>query len=203
MFWLQIILPLLVSAFVGWLIGHFFTRVIFYPLKPVKFFGFTFQGIIPANKHSIAAELSKQAVLKLDSFGNIEEKIASPENFNKLKPEIEKQMDVFFKERLKSAFPMISMFIGDKTINQLKGTFMSELETVFPVVISKYVANFKKDIDIESKINEMIASAPLDKVASEFYSLQKKSLNRVKVFAAIIGFALGIIHVLLNSWLYS
>jgi len=47
-------------------------------------------------------------------------------------------LDSFFKERLTEKMPIISMFIGEKTITQLKEVFIEELQTLFPDLISQF-----------------------------------------------------------------
>jgi len=73
-------------------------------------------------------------------FADIEQKIISAENLEKLKPEIEKHLDDFLNHKLREVFPILSKFIGVKTINQLKDAFLTELETIFPVMINRYMA---------------------------------------------------------------
>ena len=54
---------------------------------------------------------------------------------------------------------MISMFIGDKTINTLKTVFMKEIEDLFPQVMQQFAGELKNDLNIEqmvvSKINNI------------------------------------------------
>jgi len=41
---------------------------------------------------------------------------------------------------------MISMFIGDKTIEALKTVFMEELALLFPMLITEFSAHLSKDL---------------------------------------------------------
>jgi 3-dehydroquinate dehydratase len=41
---------------------------------------------------------------------------------------------------------MISMFIGDKTIQQLKSVFMEELKQMFPTLMQSFASNMQKDL---------------------------------------------------------
>ena len=41
---------------------------------------------------------------------------------------------------------MISMFIGDKTIEELKEVFMEELALLFPLLINEFSAHLNKDL---------------------------------------------------------
>ena len=43
---------------------------------------------------------------------------------------------------------MLGMLIGEKTIVQLKGAFLLELELLFPVLMENYMNKLEQDIDI-------------------------------------------------------
>ena len=66
--------------------------------------------------------------------------------FSVVLPFIDSQLDVFFKERLVQKMPVISMFIGDKTIAQLKEVFLEELHQLFPDLISGLAAPIQRDL---------------------------------------------------------
>ena len=66
--------------------------------------------------------------------------------FDNLKPVINDKLDDFFRNKLSAKLPMISMFIGDKTIEELKEVFMEELALLFPMLISEFSAHLNKDL---------------------------------------------------------
>src|SRR5258705_1839549 len=132
---LQYILPLLLSCFTGWFVIWLSIKLLFRPHKPISLGGLKIQGIIPANQELIAEKIGRLVSNELFSLASLQEKVADPENFNSLKPEIETHIDHFLREKLKDTFPMLSMLIGNKTINQLKSAFLLELETLFPVLM--------------------------------------------------------------------
>jgi hypothetical protein len=51
---------------------------------------------------------------------------------------------IFLRIKLKDEMPMLSMFIGDKTITSLKKFFMQEIEILFPQVMKQFAANLEK-----------------------------------------------------------
>ena len=141
--------------------------------------------------------------MELFSFDALQQKVTDPENFNKLKPEIETHIDSFLRVRLKETFPMLSMMIGDKTINQLKTAFLTELETLFPVLMKSYVANLEKEIDLENEISKKIAGFSISKAEELIYSSAKKQLLKAQLMGAAIGFITGLFHMLLNQQLFA
>lgn len=200
---MQYILPLLLSGFTGWFVIWITIKLLFRPRKPIKIAGFKIQGILPANQQNIAENTGRLVSSQLFSFEALQEKVTSPENFNKLKPEIEKHIDSFLRERLKDTFPMLSMLIGDKTINQLKTAFLLELETLFPVIIKNYLAQVEKDIDIEKQVSEKIAGFSISKTENLIYQSAKTQLIKLQLFGFFIGLLTGLLHIFINTQLYS
>ena len=66
--------------------------------------------------------------------------------FEAMKPIINDKLDDFFRHKLSAKLPMISMFIGDKTIEELKDVFMEELALLFPLLINEFSAHLNKDL---------------------------------------------------------
>ncbi|MFZ9221383.1 MAG: hypothetical protein ACO22Y_07705 [Sediminibacterium sp.] len=94
-------------------------------------------------------------------------------SLEKIMPIIDEKLDDFFRHRLTEKLPMISMFIGDKTIQQLKSVFMEELKQMFPTLMQSFASNMQKDLidQLEHQslqkfeIIAFKATAPLRKLA--------------------------------------
>jgi hypothetical protein len=78
--------------------------------------------------------------------------------FEAMKPVINDKLDDFFRHKLSAKLPMISMFIGDKTIEELKEVFMEELALLFPMLISEFSAHLNKDLHAqwEQKLSKIV-----------------------------------------------
>lgn len=85
------------------------------------------------------------------AFSDIQKKIIDPDNIKKMMPMIEEHIDHFLKVKLAKEMPMIGMFIGDKTITQLKTVFMAELEELFPVVMKNYMKSLQNELSADSE----------------------------------------------------
>lgn len=200
---MQYFLPLLLSCFTGWFVIWVTLKLLFRPHKPIKIAGFKMQGIIPANQQMIAQKIGRLVSTQLFSFAALQEKVADPENFNKLKPEIETHIDSFLRVRLKETLPMVSMLIGSKTINQLKSAFMVELESLFPVLMKSYLTTLEKDINIEEQVTQKIAGFSISKTEDLIYKSANAPLIKMQLLGALIGFVTGLIQLFINTQLYS
>ena len=145
--WLLIFIPF-TSAFIGWVTNRLAIKMLFRPKNPVRVLGIAIQGIFPKRQPQFAQQIGALVSKELVSFNDIGSKLTNEENIKKIMPVAEVHVDDFLRNKLKEAFPMIGMLIGEKTIETLKGIFMKELETIFPVIIKGYVQNLQQDLNI-------------------------------------------------------
>lgn len=190
------IITVLLSAFTGWITTWIAIKMLFHPRKPIKVFGFTLQGIFPKNQRLIAEKLGQVVGKELLSFSEIEQKVTSPENLQKLKPEIEAHVDNFLHNKIKEVFPMLAMFIGEKTINQLKDAFLLELENLFPVLMKNYMGKLQQDLDLEKIVTEKVASFSSEKLEDILNQITKKEFQFLEFIGGFFGLLIGLVQVL-------
>ena len=192
------IIPVLLSTFTGWITTWIAIKMLFHPRNPINILGFKLHGIFPKNQRLIAQKLGQVVSKEFLSFAEIEAKVTNPENLQKLKPEIEKHVDKFLREKLSDLFPMLSMFIGDKTINQLKAAFLVELETLFPILMKNYMVTLEKDLDLEKIVTEKVASFSSEKLEDILNQITKKEFQFLEVIGGVFGFLIGLIQILIQ-----
>ena len=196
-YWL-ILIPI-ISAFIGWVTNWVAIKMLFHPREPKRILGITFQGIFPKRQKQFAEKLGKLVSAEFLSFADIEEKISNPENLKKIMPMIETHVDDFLRNRLKDEMPVVSMFIGDKTISSLKKMFMQEIEVLFPQVMKQYAANLKTELDLEQIVIKKVSGFSSDKLEEILYQIMSKEFRFVEVIGAVIGFIIGLMQVIITQ----
>lgn len=162
-----------------------------YPQKPVHFLGMRIQGVIPAQRAAIARGIASKAALEFAGISGLENHLVKPENFDRLKPVIEDHMDDFLRNRLKEQMPMISMFIGDKTINSLKTIFIAEIEKLFPRVIGQFAGNIQKELPIGKMIQDKLDQVPDEELTRQLAMALKKPFALLYRLAFVLGVVIG------------
>ncbi|MBI5858759.1 MAG: DUF445 family protein [Sphingobacteriales bacterium] len=195
-YWLFII-PI-ISAFIGWVTNWVAIKMLFHPREPKKILGITFQGIFPKRQQQFAEKLGKIISNEFLSFTDIEQKISSPENLKKIMPMIEQHVDDFLRNKMSDEMPVISMFIGDKTISKLKSAFMKEIELLFPVVMKQYAGNLRTELDLEHIVIQKVSGFSSDKLEEILYQIMSKEFRFVEIIGAVIGFIIGLLQVLIT-----
>jgi uncharacterized membrane protein YheB (UPF0754 family) len=193
-----IILIPFISAFIGWFTNWIAIKMLFHPKEPKKILGLTFHGIFPKRQRQFAEKLGILVSTELISFKEIEEKIVNPENIKKIMPLVEIRIDEFLRSKLGEAFPMISMFIGENTINKLKDVFMIELETIFPELIGSYMKDLESQLDLNKIVTEKVYGFSSDKMETILNQIMSKEFRFVEVIGGVLGFIIGIFQVILT-----
>ena len=198
MHWTGYIITLLLSTFTGWVTTWIAVKMLFHPRNPIKLPGYTLQGIFPKNQRLIAEKLGQVVGKELLSFDEIEQKVTNPENLQKLKPEIEAHIDGFLNNRLKEVFPMLSMFIGEKTISQLKEAFLLELENLFPILMKTYMNKLQHDLDLEKIVTEKVAAFSSEKLENILLQITKREFKFLEFIGGFFGLLIGIVQVVIT-----
>ncbi len=195
-YWLFLI-PV-ISAFIGWVTNWVAIKMLFHPRNPVNILGIKVQGIFPKRQEQFAEKLGKLVSKELLSFDEIEAKITNPDNLKKVLPQVETHIDHFLRVKLSDSMPMISMFIGDKTIDKLKGVFMEELEVLFPKIMKDYSGTLKSQLDLEAIVTNKVKAFSSDKLEEILYQVMASEFRFVEIIGAVLGFLIGIFQVVLT-----
>lgn len=182
----------LIAALIGWLLNSLATTLLFRPYQPVKIGFITLQGVFPKRQAQLAAGIGTMVAGNF-SFEDIKRKLTDPEKIKKIIPLVETHLDAFLRERLPKAMPVLSMFIGDSIVNQIKSHLVAELDTLFPVLINQYLDNAEKDLNLEKMVTEKITAISAEELERTVHRLLPAALRQFKWLGALTGFITGLI----------
>lgn len=191
------LLPI-IAAFTGWITNKIAIKLLFHPRLPVRFLGITIQGVFPKRQQQFAEKLGKLVSRELLSFDDIKQKIARPENVNKIMPLVEKHIDHFLQVKLGEKMPIVRAFVGESTLNQMKSILMEELEALFPALMEDYMHQVKTDLDLEQIVTRKIAAFSTDKLEDILLQIMSKEFVFIEVIGAVLGFIIGLIQLALT-----
>jgi uncharacterized membrane protein YheB (UPF0754 family) len=186
----------IIGTIAGWLINSLIIRLLFYPVNPVNIGRLTFQGLLFKRMKGISAGIGNWASQNFISTEAISKKLTSPEAIQKLVPVFEEQIDYFLKNKLSEKMPMISMFIGEKTIGQIKSILVEEIESLFPFLINRFLENALTDLNIGKQIEDKLNSISRENLQSIIYKSLKKEIKIFKLTGALAGFIIGLIELI-------
>ncbi|KAA2243434.1 DUF445 family protein [Chitinophaga agrisoli] len=186
------------TAFAGWFANWITIKLLFHPREPKNLGFMTLQGIFPKRQRQLAEKLGKLVAEELFSFDDIRQKLTDPEKIKNIIPLVEDHLEQFLRVKLPAAMPVLSMFIGDSTIKQVKDVLVKELDTLFPIMIDQYLQNAQKELDLERMVTEKVAALSSDKLEQVLQETMSRELRLVAVFGGVVGFIIGLVYLLLT-----
>lgn len=190
-----------IAATGGWLIAVIFTRILFRPYTPKEILGFRFSGILPAMLPELAVQVSGMVERELLSPGKIAARLDDPLLMQQLKPEIEIHIEEFLKTKLKEAFPLLSNFMGEKTLSKFKEAFLTEVETILPGLLKNYSGRLLEEWQPAQLLRDRINAIDIAHIER---MVKEKAAGQVRLLwlsGALIGLLTGIVQVIIIRFL--
>ncbi len=128
---------------------------------------------------------------------NLQSLLSAPGNFESIRPLAEAHVDEFLNHKLGKEMPVIGMFIGEKTIAQLKAIFMKELEEIFPLVINKYLGNLSGELQQQAFVSRQLALLTDAHLRVAMANSLKKYLNILPFGGMLMGIVTGALQLLI------
>lgn len=178
-----------------WSVVFFTEKILLYPVEPRSVLGIRVQGLLHRYRPQLIDGLAARIQDAFEKMEGLEARLTDPENFSRLKPTIEEHIDDFLRNKLKEQMPMISMFIGDKTVNTLKTIFIAEIEKLFPRVIGQYAGNLKKDLQVGKLVKEKLETIPPAVINDQLQPLLHPAFVRLGRAALVIGLLTALLQV--------
>ena len=79
---------------------------------------------------------------------------------------------------------------------------MTELESLFPVLMKSYMNKLEQDLDLEKIVTEKVAGFSTGKLEDILNQITKKEFKFLEVIGGIFGFLIGLAQVL-AAWFTS
>jgi len=153
----------LLSGYLAWFISWLYIKILFIPNIPIAIGKLQWESAL----YQIIKKLPIESWMELNKTSS----------FTSLLPLIDQNLDTFFKERLVQKMPVISMFIGEKTITQLKEVFIEELGTLFPDLISQ----------LSQQLHQDFLSTLSTKWAPILETIAYKATQKLRIISFLVG----------------
>lgn len=185
-----------ISAVIGYVTNYIAIKMLFYPRRPINLRLFTIQGIFPKRKTLLARRMAKLVSEELLSMDQLKDEIDRQATQGEIRDAIEDEVERYLKEKISSLNPIISTFINDNRMLQLRDKICREIESFIPKITRQFF-NRLDTVNLENMVFEQVASFTSDKLENMMMSVIQDELKFIEWAGAFLGFAIGLIQVLL------
>lgn len=192
---------LLIAGAGGYAMVALFTRLLFQPVHPKKFAGFRLQGFFPSVIPGISDLLAGAAGKYLQSSQQLEKTIDDPALLEQLRPELEDHIDLFLRDKLPSAFPLLANMMGEKTKATLKSAFLEEVETIFPAVMKSFSGKLMDRLQPVELIQKKLADIDWKGLEKIVHDKARRQILMMKFAGAAAGLFIGLLQLICLHYL--
>ncbi len=193
------ILPLS-TALAGWLTAASLIFFIFKPSKPIHLFGLKIQGLFPAQRQALMANLAKQ-IAQLIPLEKLGERLNRPEAIAAVLPGIEAHIDVFLRQRLSEKMPALAMFLSDEILQTIKTALTEEIASLLPEVAGRFAQGIGSTAELEQSIGAHIAAMPPEQIEEPLHKAIEHYAGRIKISGFVLGLLIGLLMMLIFYWI--
>jgi uncharacterized membrane protein YheB (UPF0754 family) len=190
-FW-QLLILSLIGGFIGWITNLIAVRLLFRPLKPIKFpFGYKIHGVLPARKSELAVSIGNVVENQLVSKDEILKSIVNDKDIDRLKISIVENVIKILKDKL----PGILHGFTDKTIKKQLDSFMDkDGDRYIREMLENVITNTTQNISVSEMVIEKIEALDLVSFEEMVTGVVKSELRHIEYLGAILGFLIGILQ---------
>ena len=197
------LLPWLLLPLVGALIGYGTNRLavgmIFRPIEPRRFLGFTFQGLVGRRQPELAR-----------SIGNVVgDHLLQPEDLEgvletiDLEPMVEQAFAAGLEPKLAEfrRMPLVGALLTDERVGDLRAQAVKGVMEQREVLVAGFQQALDEGLDVHRIVEEKVASFPIARLEELIVEVAAKELRAIEVLGGVLGGLIGLIQAGLLAWL--
>lgn len=197
--YLELILPPLAGAVIGWVTNYVAIKLLFRPHLPIEVLGWKIQGIIPKRRKEIARSMAK--AIEKDLLSS--EDLASVLSGLNWEREIEKTVEEAVEHRFSNRFlklPVVGL-VSENLKNQVKLVLTREIITHLDRKKGHIATKVRENIDIKELLVSRIDKLDLKKFEQLLTEFIARELKHLEWLGGVMGFLIGVFQSLFTYFL--
>ena len=184
------------TALIGWLTNKVAIKMLFRPMRPIRIFGWNWQGLIPKRQSEVAARTGE--IVERELLGkhilreNIERVDLAPYLQDLGARLIDKGVRSFMEK-----IPLLGSFIDESKLEALRDMVSTEAAKIAPTLRSKLAEEAENRLDISSYVESQINNFDLDQLESVVHQVASKEFRTIELLGGVLGFVVGFLQLLL------
>ena len=166
--------------------------------KPIILMGFSVHGVFPKRQKQLAQKLGNLVANELVSSEQITEKIKLYALNDESMKMLEKKIEGTMRNKLVSAFPMLSMFLSDDMVKKVTSIFREDLKAFISESVHQLSSKIDAEINIEDMVSRKVEAFSSSKLEKILYQLMRKEFKIIEIVGAILGFLIGCLQLALS-----
>lgn len=190
-----IALPFL-SAFIGWLTNYAAIKMLFRPKNPIGPGSWKVQGMVPRRQKELASRLG--VIVENEILGK--DLIRRHLGQFDLRPHLAELSRRLVREKLMEKLeklPLLGGLLPGMNLGKIEDFITAEMERQVYPMLDDMITEMQGNLPIRSLVEEQINALDVDSLEAMIERIARKEFRAIEIMGAILGFAVGLIQLLL------
>lgn len=187
----------LAGLIVGYLTNDLALRMIFQPVRPIRFWKYALQGLFIKRQKEVAYEYSKIIADNIMTMPNISEAIFKGSNSDKLAEIVKKNVGKSFDRASGFSSALIKLTSGTRTYEQIKTLIGERFAQESPRYVKSIYEYTRQALDIEHTLRTRMAALPPQEFVGFLRPVFQEDELKLIIVGAILGMIAGFFQILL------
>lgn len=194
---LNLLVPPLVGAFIGWGTNYLALKMLFRPVHPVRIGPWSIQGVIPRRQDALARNLGEMVERELVSHHDLTKALTDPAILEAIKPLIRAEARRFSEERLPGLHPMVGMFLTQGLKDKVTDLLVAELEPMVPRLAQGAAQTLEQHVPVREMVRAKVESMSPRAMEEMLFSILAREFGFIEWSGAVLGGLVGLAQALL------
>lgn len=194
---LNLLLPPVTGAAIGWVTNYVAIKLLFRPHKPVDVIGFKVQGVIPKRRKEIARSMARAIERELLSSDDIATALNGIEWEKEVERVVADAVEHRFKGQRLARLPVINV-VSENLKYHIKYILTKEVVRQLEKKKGAIASKFKENIDIQEMLVSKIDRLDLKRFEGLLTEFIARELKYLEYLGGVMGFLIGVMQSLLS-----
>lgn len=185
------LVPPAAGAVIGWVTNYAAIKLLFRPHRPVRIFGFKFQGVIPKRRKEIARSIARAIETELLSSEDIASVLKGMEWKKEVEKTVEEIIDHRFSTGRLKGIPVVGL-VSENLKYHIKYLLTKEILKQVDRKKEDLAARFKRNININEMVVSRIDRLDLMRFEGLLTEFIARELKHLEYLGGVMGFFIGL-----------
>ena len=195
--WTWITIPA-IGALIGWSTNWLAVRMIFRPIRPVRFLGLRIQGLVGRRQQELAAAIGRVVGNHLVEHKDVVQSL----NELDLAGVLGRVLDTGLAPKIRElrSLPLIGGFLTEERVADIRTALVKGVMEHKQAVLDEIERGLEKGLHVPQLVERKVASFAIEKLEALILEVASRELRAIEVLGGVLGGLIGLLQVGFLWW---
>jgi uncharacterized membrane protein YheB (UPF0754 family) len=195
--WTWLTLPA-IGALIGWGTNWLAVKMIFRPIRPVRFLGLRIQGLVGRRQPDLAKAIGRVVGAHLVEHKDVVKSLNKLDFSGILNGVLDRGLGPKIQEL--RGLPLIGGFLTEARVAEIRSSIVAGIMDHKEVVLDQVEKGLAKGLDVPTLVERKVAAFAIEKLEKIILEVSRRELRAIEVLGGVLGALIGLLQVGFVWW---